>query len=524
VVESGHEKHGVNRRGSEEDEEDSHSSKKSRHNKWPLANPANDKSPSKAKRFSAPNSKSQDQSTSQTSDGARSSKFVEGSMNDRVSKVPPKNFMEDGSREDGHTVFMDKPQGLEREGRQDGDEDPKRSSGIFKFGKSVVAAFSNAFNYTTEMTQKLKPEREAHERRKREIREQKERYFAAYTAKKKQGGFDPIRVGTHQKHDSRVHMGNAVSFDIGRENVDSAVGQASGPLNSQDDSDVRGLALETPSIRRPRLLTKRASQANLRKAKSDVQMSSTHNHLGASEGSSTVLNLIALQVPKTLRKQTSKKDVQKQQKLSKKVSDLEVKLELARRQFHESLGEDIPPVPPLPRNPSAFKRPFVPGLLATLPSERFLNGNVNHEGMEHSSDEEEVELVPVNRDSSPEKVYSTNAPTARKVTDMPEISEEADLGGLQSQSLEEALATANRTTAKKAVTEKRKGSEDTDAYRPTYESESESGSGSASEGIETSAPPYKKRITTHRKQTKTTPKSKLQGKLFFFFVKIENVS
>jgi hypothetical protein len=47
-------------------------------------------------------------------------------------------------------------------------------------------------------------------------------------------------------------------------------------------------------------------------------------------------------------KSTSKKDLNKQLKLSKRVSDLEHKLNKARKELAETLGEEVPPVPSLP--------------------------------------------------------------------------------------------------------------------------------------------------------------------------------
>jgi hypothetical protein len=49
-----------------------------------------------------------------------------------------------------------------------------------------------------------------------------------------------------------------------------------------------------------------------------------------------------------LRASTSKKDLSKQFKLSKRVSSLELRLYEARRALCEALGEDVPPVPALP--------------------------------------------------------------------------------------------------------------------------------------------------------------------------------
>lgn len=50
----------------------------------------------------------------------------------------------------------------------------------------------------------------------------------------------------------------------------------------------------------------------------------------------------------TLYHTPSKKDLQKQKKLSKRVSDLEFKLASARKELHSVLYTDLPPVPPLP--------------------------------------------------------------------------------------------------------------------------------------------------------------------------------
>ncbi|KAH7089781.1 hypothetical protein FB567DRAFT_568580 [Paraphoma chrysanthemicola] len=49
-----------------------------------------------------------------------------------------------------------------------------------------------------------------------------------------------------------------------------------------------------------------------------------------------------------LYRSPSKKDLQKQKKLSKRVSNLEVKLASARKELHTVLQKELPPVPPLP--------------------------------------------------------------------------------------------------------------------------------------------------------------------------------
>ena len=70
-----------------------------------------------------------------------------------------------------------------------------------------------------------------------------------------------------------------------------------------------------------------------------------------------------------LRREPSRKEIAKQYKLSKKVSDLENKLEIARRELELSLQE-APPVPDLPVR--VGRKRFEPGALPSLPSERLL--------------------------------------------------------------------------------------------------------------------------------------------------------
>jgi hypothetical protein len=111
-----------------------------------------------------------------------------------------------------------------------------------------------------------------------------------------------------------------------------------------------------------------------------------------------------------LKRSTSRFDLKKQQKLSKRVSDLEAKLSTARRELDEALIEATP-------NPklnnkyerftpqSTLKRPrFVPGQLPSLPSERILMA----EQLGFGDDE-----------ASPEKLPSEGEP--RKGLDLSEV-------------------------------------------------------------------------------------------------------
>ena len=70
-----------------------------------------------------------------------------------------------------------------------------------------------------------------------------------------------------------------------------------------------------------------------------------------------------------IKKQQSRKDLHKQQKLSKRVSNLESKLEVARRELLQAM-QSSSSVPDL--SPRKSSRSFVPGGLSSLPSERTL--------------------------------------------------------------------------------------------------------------------------------------------------------
>ena len=70
-----------------------------------------------------------------------------------------------------------------------------------------------------------------------------------------------------------------------------------------------------------------------------------------------------------LRREGSRLDTAIQYKLIKKVSDLENKLEIARRELEQSIHR-APPVPDLPER--VGRKQFVPGALPSLPSERLL--------------------------------------------------------------------------------------------------------------------------------------------------------
>ena len=75
----------------------------------------------------------------------------------------------------------------------------------------------------------------------------------------------------------------------------------------------------------------------------------TDSFKGSGEVASAISTPIHFNAPTpALRASTSKKDLQKQAKLSRQVSDLEFKLAQARKKLSDVLGENAPPVPPVP--------------------------------------------------------------------------------------------------------------------------------------------------------------------------------
>ena len=146
--------------------------------------------------------------------------------------------------------------------------------------------------------------------------------------------------------------------------------------------DVKPLPRASLHFRKPSLLS-------LKKVKSHLQLPSLKKDSALSTRVPSMESDFSTKSSfddKAVKKQLSKKDLHKQLKLSKKVSDLESKLEKTRRDLKAlTREEDIPPIPttpkrfpPIPTTPKRFSpipttpKRFVPSALASLPSERIL--------------------------------------------------------------------------------------------------------------------------------------------------------
>ena len=289
-----------------------------------------------------------------------------------------------------------------------GMDDAGRSPGMFRLSKTFASAF-NPVNLWQKMTKSWGDAKD--EMHKKETEEPKNdpfearrlAYEAKYQELKKAGllgqlGSNNIS-GSHifsegyskpaptkpvaehgPRYDSGVELTDSTrpsveSSTISGHSVTSSNGtQGSGTIRARTISFFR-----TPSL------------GNLRKSKSTANLHPPKTPTAESPEKTDGEH--------TLRRSQSRKDLAKQQKLTKRVSDLESKLNEARRELRQVLGDEpgavVPPVPALPRNLAHFgsikgpsfsaraaqkkshsrnpsRMPFSPEL-PSLPSERLLD-------------------------------------------------------------------------------------------------------------------------------------------------------
>jgi len=317
-------------------------------------------------------------------------------MNDRVSQRPPPPYLgEEELREryereaDTRGRKLAQPRGSTHGSSADRSEASRHSS-IFRFGKSLAASF-NPSNWKIWSKQQHEEEETPQQRTLRERQEKAERI---YRELKQSGHFRDSNVPpnfkmqeakdeTPVKHDSGVAFGRQLgiyrnSIETSRE--DKRMGRVFLDPPHFDEhggspvSNVSG-SVANGSIRKGNTRFKRPSLSSIRKTQGSDRGSTAPNSDERHQ---------ARRIP-------SRKDLQKQQKLVKRVSDLEGKLEAARRQLSEALGE---PVPSQMQPPPRMGRPrFVPGALSTLPSERLLSGYVAADAGGGFSDDENFSQI-----------------------------------------------------------------------------------------------------------------------------------
>jgi hypothetical protein len=333
----------------------------------------------------------------------RPSRFIEGSMNDRTSRRPPAVYIgaDEETRERGRSEgrmsekLHKKTNSINRHSYQTDtqqltlDKTDSNRSSIFRFGKSIAASFNPSNWKIWSKTAELESTAE------RDLRQRKENAELIYKELKQNGQFRDFRhapynhlcqgddtVSGHDKHDSGVQFGDPKS-DIGRTFHELNFGT---PTSKHEKRYARFFADGASNMVPPNPETspQRSETHTCEVPASEVRSSARQSsfqfrkpsitNLGL--GSSTKLPLVTGDLAEVgsrgLRRLPSRKDLQKQQKLVKRVSNLEEKLEAARRQLLEAMGEPLPS-----QSISEARTRFVPGTLATLPSERFLSSHTS---------------------------------------------------------------------------------------------------------------------------------------------------
>ncbi|RAH49377.1 putative nuclear RNA binding protein [Aspergillus brunneoviolaceus CBS 621.78] len=256
----------------------------------------------------------------------RRSRFVEGTMSDSVSEKPPSIFLRDDARHAGNGT-----------GQQ-------RGSGIFRFGKAIASAFNpfGAWGWKNNAEANKQPD---------DPLAQAERAYAEL----KRSGYKGTVKGSY---------------------IRSLDGESGVPPKSWNP-------IPEPATYRP--MAHHARQNSGEGNESGGSIRSSFQELRKAKSSLGIPYIKRLDSNKLsseeqpdgaeVRRQKSRKELQRQAKLMKRVSDLELKLQRARRELHDLVGDEEEVQEPTPFLDKPYSRKFVPGALPSLPSERLLHGN-----------------------------------------------------------------------------------------------------------------------------------------------------
>ncbi|CAG8908283.1 unnamed protein product [Penicillium egyptiacum] len=271
----------------------------------------------------------------------RTSRFVEATMNDSVSEKPPSIYFQ------------------EQENKQPGIQ--HRTSGIFRFGKAIASAFNpfGGWGRNSEGSPAKSPQKDV-------INQAEQAY-----AELKKAGYK----GTNKGHYTEGLGVNTTLADQTWRSIQHKMEYGS-PVKDlychSTDQGNHGVPLRSESS-----ASKRSSLQDLRLPKSFFK-----SHGSPSASPAVFCDRTSDEYEQTgLRKQPSRRELSRQTKLLKKVSNLEDKLQRARRELRELTGNEewIPAPTTQPKilntemDPALFPRKFVPGALPTLPSERLLD-------------------------------------------------------------------------------------------------------------------------------------------------------
>ncbi|KAK4990274.1 hypothetical protein LTR50_002599 [Elasticomyces elasticus] len=195
--------------------------------------------------------------------------------------------------------------------------------------------------------------------------------------------YDSVRSGSNAESTQQYHVPSLESERLGRAQSPSAVSQETTNDMNAPKAGTKKFRLH---IKRPSLTN---LNAGLMRVRSEMNMPKLNQAREVSSSlspeKSQLQQFDARQIDtSTLRKSKSKKELKTQQKLSKRISDLEGKLAEARRELNTALA-NTSPLPPLPTPWEKYTpvkgvekpgiRSFVPGKLPSLPSERILSAH-----------------------------------------------------------------------------------------------------------------------------------------------------
>ena len=274
---------------------------------------------------------------------ARRSRFVEATMSDSVSEKPPSELFRDQKSAAGH-----------------------RGSGIFRFGKAIAAAF-NPFGVWGKNSAEAdkSPQKDA-------LTSAEEAY-----AELKRAGYKGTNKGAYMQnqHIDSAHADQ--TWQAIHEKMGHRHSMPNAPSQAEPSSPLRS---PLSPFRSPSKSSKRTSFQDLRTSFGIPFMK--HSEQPPIIESSACLNHPSEDSENNgIRRQKSRKELSRENKLIKKVSNLEDKLDRARRELRQLSGneERLPAAvletraPSFDMDPGSYPRKFVPGALPTLPSERLLD-------------------------------------------------------------------------------------------------------------------------------------------------------
>lgn len=310
----------------------------------------------------------------------RPSKFAEGSMNDKPSKRPPSPYTRDEEAMEEYMTWpaISRPSVTrpvpDNNDFYDAGIDQDKPSTMYRFGRAIANAF-NPGVWTGRW-------------RTKEPQVDPQRNILEAYAELKKSGFTGTAVATRAPMAGGIpsqkasFRDSAIDMDESRPSVESKENQAYTVMPAPSVPLVQRSVTPLPRVssRRSSLNLHTPSLSTLKRVGSHLQLPSAKRHSAQDSIPSATDSVNPGVGGPEIRKQPSKKDMLKQQKLYKRVSNLESQLEAARRELDEleatkeitHEGTTLPSLRP---------KPFMPGALPSLPSERLLKDHVPQNGI-----------------------------------------------------------------------------------------------------------------------------------------------